>query len=112
MKRIKYNHIIVLLMTCLLTACAARSPMPASVTDTSPAGPASADWFQVYFTDPTSIHARDYEGGPDKNLVMAIDQARLSVDVAAYSLNLWSIRDALIRARSEEHTSELQSQRV
>ncbi|MGD0878402.1 MAG: phospholipase D-like domain-containing protein [Anaerolineales bacterium] len=28
----------------------------------------------------------------------ALDQARLSVDVAAYNLNLWSIKDALINA--------------
>ena len=31
-------------------------------------------------------------------MVEAIDQARLSVDVAIYDLNLWSIRDALINA--------------
>ena len=31
-------------------------------------------------------------------LAAAIDGARLSVDVAAYSLNLWSIRDTLIHA--------------
>ena len=35
---------------------------------------------------------------PYENFAAAIDQARLSVDVAAYSLNLWSIRDAIIHA--------------
>ena len=58
----------------------------------------AADWIQVYFTDPTAVHATDYEGGPDEVLAAALDQARLSVDVAAYSLDLWSIRDALINA--------------
>ena len=65
-----------------------------SVTATSP----STDWLQITFTDPSAPHARDYEGGPDTALAASIDQARLSVDVAAYSLNLWSIRDALIHA--------------
>jgi phosphatidylserine/phosphatidylglycerophosphate/cardiolipin synthase-like enzyme len=38
------------------------------------------------------------EGGADAPLVAAIDQARISVDVAAYSLSLISIREALINA--------------
>ncbi len=56
------------------------------------------DALQIYFTDPTAPRARDYRGGPDAMVAAEIDQARLSVDVAAYSLNLWSIRDALIHA--------------
>jgi phosphatidylserine/phosphatidylglycerophosphate/cardiolipin synthase-like enzyme len=69
------------------------APVP-SETDTGIA----TNWIQIYFTDPTDVHAPDYEGGPDKVLVAALDKARLSVNVAAYSLNLWSIRDALINA--------------
>ena len=42
--------------------------------------------------------AKNFEGGPDEALANAIDKARLSVDMAIYSLNLWSIRDALIHA--------------
>lgn len=92
-------------MALVLSACAHSipdAPVPMTIglapaptgTDTG----ITADWIQVYFTDPTAVHANDYEGGPDKILVAALDQARLSVDVAAYSLNLWSIRDALIHA--------------
>jgi phosphatidylserine/phosphatidylglycerophosphate/cardiolipin synthase-like enzyme len=44
------------------------------------------------------VTANTYEGGPDQYLAEAINGARLSVDVAAYSLNLWSIRDALVHA--------------
>ncbi|NOY97806.1 MAG: DUF1669 domain-containing protein [Chloroflexi bacterium] len=55
-------------------------------------------WFEIYFTDPTDPDAVDKRGGPDGPLAAAIDEARLSVDVAAYSMSLWSIRDALIRA--------------
>ncbi len=64
----------------------------------SPHGPSTSGWLEIYFTDPSAPHALDYEGGPDEILAAAIDKARLSVDVAAYSLDLWSIRDALVRA--------------
>lgn len=56
------------------------------------------DWFQMYFTDPSSPASRQYSGGPDGPLVTAIDAARLSVDAAMYSLTLNSVRNALIRA--------------
>jgi phosphatidylserine/phosphatidylglycerophosphate/cardiolipin synthase-like enzyme len=55
-------------------------------------------WFTVYFTDPTNPAADTYRGGPDEQLAQAIEKARLSVDVAIYDLNLWSVRDALINA--------------
>lgn len=58
----------------------------------------SADWFHVYFTNPKSPTAETYRGGPDEKLTSAIEVARLSVDAAIYDLNLWSLRDALIRA--------------
>jgi len=57
-----------------------------------------ADWYTIYFTDPSSPLAENYRGGPDEALAAAIDQARLSVDVAVYDLNLWSLRDALVAA--------------
>jgi phosphatidylserine/phosphatidylglycerophosphate/cardiolipin synthase-like enzyme len=55
-------------------------------------------WYELYFTDPASPLASQKTGGADGPLVAAIDQARLSVDVAIYSLSLDSVRDALIRA--------------
>ncbi len=55
-------------------------------------------WFELYFTDPASPLASQKTGGPDDPLVEAIDAAKLSVDVAIYSLSLNSIRDALLRA--------------
>jgi phosphatidylserine/phosphatidylglycerophosphate/cardiolipin synthase-like enzyme len=54
---------------------------------------------RVYFTDPEAAQSATYTGGPDQVLAQAIDRARLSVEMAAYSLNLWSIRDALLRAQ-------------
>lgn len=56
------------------------------------------DWYTVLFTNPSSPSASSFRGGIDEDLASAIDEARLSVDVAIYDLNLWSIRDALIQA--------------
>jgi len=56
-------------------------------------------WYELYFTDPASPLAPQATGGLDGPLVEAIDAARLSIDVAAYSLGLNSVRNALLRAR-------------
>lgn len=58
----------------------------------------NAGWYAIYFTEPTSPSASSLRGGADAALAEAIDSARYSVDVAIYRLDLWSIRDALIRA--------------
>ena len=52
-------------------------------------------WYAVFFTDRT---LEGFSGGPDEPLVEAIEAAQLSVDVAAYDLSLWSVRDALLHA--------------
>jgi phosphatidylserine/phosphatidylglycerophosphate/cardiolipin synthase-like enzyme len=54
--------------------------------------------YAIYFTDPAGPSASTLRGGPDAALAEAIDSARYSVDMAIYRLDLWSIRDALIRA--------------
>ncbi len=51
----------------------------------------------VWFTVPQS--AQTYRGGPAAELVNAVEQARLSIDLATYSLDLWPLRDALIAAQ-------------
>jgi phosphatidylserine/phosphatidylglycerophosphate/cardiolipin synthase-like enzyme len=55
-------------------------------------------FYEIYFTDPTNPAASRHEGGPDEPLASAINAARISVDVAVYSLSLYSIQDALMRA--------------
>lgn len=52
-------------------------------------------WYSVYFTSPNDPEAMAFNGGPDEQLAEAIRQARLSVDLAVYELDLWSVRDAL-----------------
>jgi phosphatidylserine/phosphatidylglycerophosphate/cardiolipin synthase-like enzyme len=89
-----------LLFTLVLSSCTFQIPDPptASPIATEVSSGATINRLQIYFTDPTAPRARDYRGGPDAILASEIDQARLSVEVAAYSLTLWSIRDALIHA--------------
>jgi phosphatidylserine/phosphatidylglycerophosphate/cardiolipin synthase-like enzyme len=110
MKKMKSAHshyiIVFLFLSIALSSCAFLnngSDAPAQEANAGVVEPASSSTpstspFQIYFTDPAAPHAKDYRGGPDTILAAAIDQARLTVDVAAYSLNLWSIRDALIDA--------------
>ncbi len=59
---------------------------------------ALGSWFSVYFSDPQSPVAATLRGGPDADLAAAIQDARLTVDMALYDLDLWSIRDALLDA--------------
>lgn len=85
-----------LLLVLLLSGCLDEPPLPAGPTQTG----ISTDpgWYSLYFTDPQAPTARAYRGGPDSHLAEAIESARASVDMAAYDLDLWSLRDALIDA--------------
>jgi len=100
MKVSAHNLFVFCFLLIALTAC-----IPAGPTEALPAAPnfesvtALPGWVQVYFSAPGAPGAGDYTGGPDEALAAAIDAARLSVDAAAYSLDLWSVRDALLRAQ-------------
>lgn len=87
---------VVFLVSACQSATATTPTQPSNITP--PEKPAQAAWLQVYFSDPTSPTAESLRGGPDRALADAIRQARLSVDVAAYDLDLWSVRDALLEA--------------
>lgn len=112
----KKTAIYLLVLLILLTACDSVTGASAQPTHTTtpsatelqsarltdiklPAGYAvGGSWFELYFTAPSSPLASQETGGPDGPLAEAIDSARLSVDIAIYSLSLNSIRDALLRA--------------
>ncbi len=66
----------------------------AETTETS--GNSSA--ITVYFTDPLAANAKDKVGGADELVAKAINNAKVSVDMAMYNLSLPSIRDALLAA--------------
>lgn len=70
-------------------------PLP---TVTLPATGHLGDSVSVYFTRPDDPDSKSYRGGPDQDLVQALDQALFRIDLAAYDLDLWSVRDALLRA--------------
>lgn len=109
----KFTLLFVILI--LLTACdsttatpqtpptvdsATETPLPPLTDIPLPAGyGADGGWFQLYFTNPESPLASQETGGIDGPLAEAIDEAKLSVDVAIYSLSLNSVRDALLRAQ-------------
>ncbi len=108
----------ILAFLILMTACQSvtptenTTPLTPPTTDSASEEPSAAlkdipfaagygvdgGWYELYFTNPSSPLASQETGGIDAPLAAAIDSAKLSVDVAVYSLSLNSIRDALIRA--------------
>ncbi len=80
----------------------ASGEAPQPVVYTPPAGATQLadslpDWYSLYFTRPEPA-ARSFRDGPDAHLAAAIEQAVLSVDLAAMEFNLFSLRDALTSA--------------
>lgn len=115
----KPSRVFAAFIICLfLAACGNLPPMSPTETEipgSTPAGGlAPIDlqagygvrgiWFELYFTNPASPISPQGTGGVDGPLVAAIDGARLSLDVAAYSLSLNSVRNALIRAHNRGTT--------
>ncbi len=103
---------ILLVVGLLLSACGQSSPTPDVETTESPTPDTEltpvdlqtgygvqGSWFELYFTDPVDPFSSQATGGVDGPLVAAIDSARLSIDVAAYSLTLNSVRNALLNAQ-------------
>ncbi len=93
---VRFSVIGILFITWLLSGCLEDGPVGLETPDQTPVG--KAEWYSLYFTQPDDPASRSLRGGPDADLAEAIEQARLGVDVAAYDLNLWSLRDALIAA--------------
>jgi phosphatidylserine/phosphatidylglycerophosphate/cardiolipin synthase-like enzyme len=106
----KKNLTFLLILLC--TACDVVTPLPSQVPIDSTTQPTASlqeipipagygyagGWYELYFTDPANPLSAQQTGGIDVPLAEAIDSAKLSVDVAIYSLSLNSVRDSLIRA--------------
>jgi phosphatidylserine/phosphatidylglycerophosphate/cardiolipin synthase-like enzyme len=98
--RIRPVSLIATLIALLLIAlwgCFQSSPPPDDDAQILATGGAEAS-LEVLFSKPNDPTSSTLRGGPDALLAQSIDEARYSVDVAMYDLNLWSIRDALLRA--------------
>jgi len=67
-----------------------NTPLPAEAGQT--------DTFMVVYTDPYAANAQSRTGGPDEDLVAAVEGAQTSVDIAIYNLSLPNMQDALLRA--------------
>ncbi len=91
------NWLLLIILVCLLAACKPDEPSWLDpLPSTTPSADISPDQiFSVYFTAPAND---EFRGGPDQFLVEALDQARSGIDAALYDLNLWSVRNALLRA--------------
>lgn len=87
---------VLLSLACQLSLDA--DPTTGITTPPGEGGDTPVEWYTVYFTAPDDPASESLRGGPDRILADAIRAARLSVDVAAQQLDLWSIRDALIDA--------------
>ena len=91
--------VILVIIALILNGC---DPEPATWLEPVP-DPTQTEFISssqnisLYFTDPAND---EYRGGPDQYIVEAVDQARSQVDAALYDLNLWSIRNAFIRAHN------------
>lgn len=94
MVKITLPLLVIFFLTC---ACIPGTSPQDTYTPTTSTTTVS-NWYTVYFTDPTNPTAPSFRGGIDETLADAIDQARVSVDIAIYDFNLWSLRDALINA--------------
>jgi phosphatidylserine/phosphatidylglycerophosphate/cardiolipin synthase-like enzyme len=115
---------MVLLFALLLSACApvtttTQPPVtqppgtvpPVTAETDTPALPVIAEipvhvgygyqgsFYEIYFTDPTNPASSQETGGIEQAVIASIDSARLSVDVAIYSLSLRELANALLRAR-------------
>jgi phosphatidylserine/phosphatidylglycerophosphate/cardiolipin synthase-like enzyme len=83
------------LLILLLAACALDD---SAIDKEGTPGDPTAGWYSIFYTDPTAPAADTYRGGPDAALAAALDEARVSIDLAVLEMNLWSVRDALIDA--------------
>ncbi|MBN2147392.1 MAG: DUF1669 domain-containing protein [Anaerolineales bacterium] len=99
MKKHSLIKLVLLLFSALAaSSCLVDEALLETATPVAPPLTGSLDWVTIYFTNPNDPDASGFRGGPDDSLAAAIHNAEASVDMAAYDLNLWSLRDALVAA--------------
>ncbi len=98
--RLSIPSLLASLVTLLLVSLCALFQLnqPDAAGTATPTPEPSLEPILVLFSEPGGPASTTYRGGPDALLAQAIDEARYSVDVAMYNMDLWSLRDALLRA--------------
>lgn len=115
MQTIKRAILSILLLVFAFAACApppATAPVSPSAAVTETPAPSFIEeipihvgygyrgpFFEIYFTDPANPASKQQTGGIEQAIIASIDAARLSVDMAIYSLSLREVGNALLRAR-------------
>jgi phosphatidylserine/phosphatidylglycerophosphate/cardiolipin synthase-like enzyme len=79
------------------------TPTETAIADTSPITdtlvPSSADWWEVYFTDPLTINDPDnYVNSIEQKLIDKINAAQTSIHIASFEFDLTPVAEALIAA--------------
>jgi phosphatidylserine/phosphatidylglycerophosphate/cardiolipin synthase-like enzyme len=75
-----------------------------TITPTVPGAPtaanASADWWEVYFTDPVNVNnPANWQGSIEGRLIEKINAAQTSIHIASFEFDLTPVADALIAAK-------------
>lgn len=84
--------IIPFILVLFISACGGGTSQTALETDTNA--------ISVYFADASAPGAANYTGGPENQLIAAINSAQKMVDVALYELSLQNLTDSLISAHN------------
>ncbi|MCA9969718.1 MAG: hypothetical protein KC425_05860 [Anaerolineales bacterium] len=86
----------ILLGQDLFTEFGLADPTPVPGGSLPGGGGTPADWYEIYFTNPTCPPEAERSGGIDETIAADILQATTQVDVAAFDLDSVPITDALI----------------
>lgn len=94
------NLILVMVLALFLVLASGciglTSPNESPVDDLITPLPAGADWYEIYFTDPTCPPEDQRQGGIDEIVAADLLTAQRSVDIAAFDLDAEPIVNALI----------------
>jgi phosphatidylserine/phosphatidylglycerophosphate/cardiolipin synthase-like enzyme len=83
-----------------VTPTVAISTGPSVVPGAPTAANASADWWEVYFTDPVHVkNPADWQGSIEGRLIDKINAAQTSIHIASFEFDLTPVAEALIAAK-------------
>ena len=76
------------------------STVSSPVVDAPTAANASADWWEVYFTDPINVkNPQEWQGSIEGRLIEKINAAQTSIHIASFEFDLTPVAEALIAAK-------------